>query len=92
MPVCCDPVLRLLVKHLSLERKAIWVGGFWPNKAPFRRAARRDGAFPLKSGSKMTGKDLREIRAYIEIHRESARHFDLVITGYTPGDDPPLPR
>jgi hypothetical protein len=36
----------------------------------------------------MTGKDLREIRAYIEIHRESTRHFDLVMMGYTPGDDP----
>ena len=68
-------------------RIPIWVGGAWPNKAPFRRAARWDGAFPLKSGGKMTGKDLREIRAYIEAHRESTGHFDLVMMGYTPGDD-----
>lgn len=68
-------------------RIPIWVGGFWPNKAPFRRAALWDGAFPLKSGSKMTGKDLQEIRAYIEQHRESTGHFDLVMMGYSPGDD-----
>ena len=71
----------------QLPRIPIWVGGFWPNKAPFRRAARWDGAFPLKSGSKMTGKDLQEIQAYIEQHRESTGQFDMVMMGYTPGDD-----
>lgn len=86
-------------EHFSIEKTVfrppvyqspripIWVGGFWPNKAPFRRAAHWDGAFPLKSGSKMTGKDLQEIRAYIEQHRESTGHFDLVMMGYSPGDD-----
>ncbi|MHA2313858.1 MAG: LLM class flavin-dependent oxidoreductase, partial [Candidatus Hermodarchaeia archaeon] len=29
----------------------IWVGGEWPNKRPFRRAAKYDGIFPLKAGS-----------------------------------------
>lgn len=27
-------------------RVPVWVGGLWPNKAPMRRAARWDGAFP----------------------------------------------
>lgn len=69
-------------------RIPVWVGGFWPNKPPFRRAARWDGAFPLKSGSKMTGKDLREIMSYILQHRVYPGHFDLVMMGYTPGSDP----
>jgi alkanesulfonate monooxygenase SsuD/methylene tetrahydromethanopterin reductase-like flavin-dependent oxidoreductase (luciferase family) len=28
-------------------RIPVWIGGYWPNRAPFRRAARWDGAFPL---------------------------------------------
>ena len=68
-------------------RIPIWVGGVWPNKAPFRRAARWDGAFPLKGGGRLSGKDLQEIRVYIERHRESAEGFDLVMMGYTPGDN-----
>src|SRR5262249_57990389 len=31
-------------------RVPIWVGGFWPNKAPMRRAARWDGAIPVMAG------------------------------------------
>ena len=31
-------------------RVPIWVGGFWPNKAPMRRAARWDGATPAMAG------------------------------------------
>jgi len=69
-------------------RIPIWVGGFWPNRAPFRRAARWDGAFPLKQGSSMTAKDLREISAYVEQHRTVSTQFDLVMMGYTDGTDP----
>jgi hypothetical protein len=49
---------------------------------------RWDGAFPLKTGGTMRGKDLDEIRAYIEAHRTTSAPFDLVMMGYTPGDDP----
>jgi alkanesulfonate monooxygenase SsuD/methylene tetrahydromethanopterin reductase-like flavin-dependent oxidoreductase (luciferase family) len=31
-------------------RVPVWVGGFWPNKAPMRRAARWDGAIPATAG------------------------------------------
>lgn len=30
------------------EKIPIWVGGNWPNKKPFQRAAQYDGVFPLK--------------------------------------------
>lgn len=73
---------------LQSPRIPIWVGGFWPNKAPFHRAAHWDGAFPLKKGGKMTGKDLQDIRAYIAAHRTATTPFDLVMMGSTPGDDP----
>src|SRR5258705_7871820 len=35
---------------MQRPRVPIWVGGFWPNKAPMRRAARRDGAIPGAAG------------------------------------------
>ncbi len=65
-----------------------WVGGVWPNKAPFRRAARWDGAFPLKTGGAMRGKDLEDIRAYIHEQRTASIPFEMVMMGYTPEDDP----
>ena len=39
---------------IQIPRIPIWVGGFWPHKRPFRRAARWDGAFPLNSGGPFT--------------------------------------
>jgi alkanesulfonate monooxygenase SsuD/methylene tetrahydromethanopterin reductase-like flavin-dependent oxidoreductase (luciferase family) len=69
-------------------RIPIWVGGIWPHKAPFRRAARWDGAFPLKTGGSMQARDLREIRSFIDHHRETDAAFDMVMMGYAPGDKP----
>ena len=69
-------------------RIPIWVGGMWPNRAPFRRAARWDGAFPILKGSQpVSSQDLQEVRAYIDAHRESDLPFDLVTRGYTPGNE-----
>lgn len=73
---------------LQIPRIPVWVGGFWPNKPPFRRAARWDGIFPLKHGGKLTPDDLCDILTYIRQHRSGPAPFDLVITGATPGDDP----
>ena len=74
---------------VQTPRIPIWVGGFWPHKRPFRRAARWDGAFPLNMGGPYTPPPdtLRDIRSYIEQHRQSQLPFDLVIMGVTPGND-----
>lgn len=70
-------------------RIPIWVGGIWPNKAPFRRAARWDGVFPLNRDPEgyITPEQIREITAYIFRFRESDAPFDVVNTGYTSGKD-----
>lgn len=71
-------------------RIPVWVAGYWPHKAPFRRAARWDGAFPLKKGGGLNGRDLRRIMDYVQQHRPvevSDVPFDLVTSGSTPGDD-----
>jgi len=79
---------------LQQPRIPIWVGGFWPHKRPFRRAARWDGAFPLNAGGPFTPPPvvLCEIREYVLQHRTSPAPFDLVIMGSTPGNDPKTAR
>jgi alkanesulfonate monooxygenase SsuD/methylene tetrahydromethanopterin reductase-like flavin-dependent oxidoreductase (luciferase family) len=74
---------------LQSPRIPIWVGGTWPAKAPFRRAARWDGVFPLKrDGPLLTPDDLREVVAFLSSERGHLRNFDVVATGVTPGESP----
>jgi alkanesulfonate monooxygenase SsuD/methylene tetrahydromethanopterin reductase-like flavin-dependent oxidoreductase (luciferase family) len=61
----------------------IWVGGHWPNPAPFGRAARYDGVIPRKRdaerGEVFTVDDLFAMRA--AIGRDDA--YDYVVSGTT---------
>lgn len=69
-------------------RIPIWVGGLWPNKAPFRRAARWDGVIPLKLApgiKQLQPNDLRNILAYIRRNQRSATTFDVAVIGGTTG-------
>lgn len=68
-------------------RIPIWVGGWWPNKAPLRRAARWDGVCPVKGDGSMTPGEWRELLAYIQKHRTSNQPFEAVHSGATPGED-----
>jgi alkanesulfonate monooxygenase SsuD/methylene tetrahydromethanopterin reductase-like flavin-dependent oxidoreductase (luciferase family) len=66
----------------------IWVGGQWPHKKPFRRAAKYDGIFPLKAGSdpSIYPQDYQEILSYIRKYRKSLDSFDLVKSILTVGN------
>jgi alkanesulfonate monooxygenase SsuD/methylene tetrahydromethanopterin reductase-like flavin-dependent oxidoreductase (luciferase family) len=67
---------------LQRPRIPIWVAGFWPNRAPFRRAARFDGALPLARGEllkELAPAELRRCHDYIISRRSSGRPFDLVV-------------
>lgn len=71
-------------------RIPIWVGGFWPNRAPFRRAARWDGTIPLKLRRGIPfaqPDDIREIVAYISKYRKGTGPFDVVVIGGGTGRD-----
>jgi alkanesulfonate monooxygenase SsuD/methylene tetrahydromethanopterin reductase-like flavin-dependent oxidoreductase (luciferase family) len=81
-------------KHFKIEEPVtfkpagnikIWVGGTWPIKKPFRRAAKYDGVFPLKAGSdpSIYPQDYKEILSYIGKYRGSMESFDLVKSIYT---------
>ena len=79
---------QFLPQPLQSPRIPIWVGGFWPNKAPFRRAARWDGVFPLFETWEQELEQLTDALAYIKARRRVASPLDVVCTGETPGDDP----
>lgn len=66
----------------------IWVAGFWPNKGPFRRAARYDGAFPGKIGGNITPSDLHDLRSFISEQRNTDSTLDIAVMDATPGDKP----
>ncbi len=67
----------------------IWVAGMWPNHRPMRRAARWDGAFPIRSDLQpLTPDEVREIVAYVRKHRDSPEPFELVLSGESAGDSP----
>lgn len=65
-------------------RIPIWAAGTWPNPAPFRRAARCDGVFPLDDASggmePLTPAQFAEITAFINEHREDpGAPFDVIV-------------
>jgi alkanesulfonate monooxygenase SsuD/methylene tetrahydromethanopterin reductase-like flavin-dependent oxidoreductase (luciferase family) len=65
----------------------IWVGGHWPGRAPFERAARYDGVVPRKAGAErgevFTVDDLEDLRALIGRDED----FDYVMSGLTASAD-----
>jgi alkanesulfonate monooxygenase SsuD/methylene tetrahydromethanopterin reductase-like flavin-dependent oxidoreductase (luciferase family) len=79
--------VHFLPRPIQQPRIPIWVGGWWPNKPPMRRAARWDGAIPI--GQKgVPAEEWRAIKEYIREHRTSDGHFDYVHSGSSPADNP----
>jgi alkanesulfonate monooxygenase SsuD/methylene tetrahydromethanopterin reductase-like flavin-dependent oxidoreductase (luciferase family) len=86
---------RFLPRPLQTPRIPIWVGGFWPRKAPFRRAARWDGIFPLGQGlpftEMMAPEDVRAMLGFVQEQRAEAglasRPFDVAHNGISSGTD-----
>ncbi|MBN2394316.1 MAG: TIGR03619 family F420-dependent LLM class oxidoreductase [Anaerolineae bacterium] len=78
---------HFLPKPLQQPRIPIWVGGFWPNKAPFRRAAKWDGMFPLFDVWEQAEQlaQLEEVIAYVRERRQQEHPLDIVCMGMTPG-------
>jgi alkanesulfonate monooxygenase SsuD/methylene tetrahydromethanopterin reductase-like flavin-dependent oxidoreductase (luciferase family) len=72
-------------RPIQRPRVTIWCAGTWPIKAPFRRAARYDGVFPL-------GKEDLDFEAYSNIlnyvkkQRGSIENFDMVLMGQMTGN------
>ncbi len=75
---------------LQQPRIPIWVGGWWPTRAPFRRAARWDGVIPLKQGEDglLSPQDVQEVRDFIRRQRTGDSPFDIAIINWTDPADP----
>ena len=73
---------------VQTPRIPIWVGGWWPNRAPMRRAARWGGVHPGRLDGPLTPEDVRALVAYIRQHRTDPGPFDVVVADATPGDQP----
>ena len=68
-------------------RIPIWVGGWWPNKPPMRRAARWDGAVPIREGG-IPANEWSAIKDYIGKHRKSNENFEYIHNGASNGENP----
>lgn len=69
----------------------IWVAGMLPNLRPFRRAARYDGVFPIRSDMEdLTPIDVARVAAYVKRHRTTDDPFDLMVGGPVDGDVPAM--
>ncbi len=65
--------VELCPKPLQRPRPPIWIGGHWPRRAPFRRAARFDGVVPIQAAHAhdtfMSPKELGEAVEYVRSQR-----------------------
>jgi len=72
-------------------RIPIWIAGRWPNKRPFRRAARWDGVFPTEEGlpwdQMPTPETLAQAVAYTREQRTDPAPFDVILEGFSAGSD-----
>jgi alkanesulfonate monooxygenase SsuD/methylene tetrahydromethanopterin reductase-like flavin-dependent oxidoreductase (luciferase family) len=89
--ITIDDVVFLPVP-VQCPRVPVWVGGFWPHKAPMRRAARWDGAIPVmagwESGAPPGLSEVAELVTFLRGCRAAnglaGRPFDIVTGGASP--------
>jgi alkanesulfonate monooxygenase SsuD/methylene tetrahydromethanopterin reductase-like flavin-dependent oxidoreductase (luciferase family) len=83
--------VALLPATVQRPRPPVWIGGFWPNRPPMRRAARWDGAVPLFKnaghGQIPPVNEVRDLIAYVKKHRERPETpFEIAVGGASPAD------
>jgi alkanesulfonate monooxygenase SsuD/methylene tetrahydromethanopterin reductase-like flavin-dependent oxidoreductase (luciferase family) len=84
--------VTMLPRPVQQPRIPVWCGGRWPNKAPFRRAARWDGVMPTHAdyglGQTMPAGELRAVLRYTLEHRSTGGPFEVALEGRTDGAAP----
>jgi alkanesulfonate monooxygenase SsuD/methylene tetrahydromethanopterin reductase-like flavin-dependent oxidoreductase (luciferase family) len=79
--------VRFLPAPRQTPRIPIWVGGNWPRRRPFIRAARWDGVAPVSQLGPMTLAQLDDMRRFIRARRSQAAALDIVRIGPLPVRD-----
>src|SRR5882757_1776011 len=81
--------VTLLPATVQRPRPPVWVAGYWPNRAPMRRAARWDGAVPLfttaRHGQLPPVDQVRDLVAFVREQRGDGP-FEIVLGGVSPGN------
>ncbi len=82
--------VTLLPATVQQPRPPVWIAGFWPRRAPMRRAARWDGAVPLfataRHGQVPPVDQVRDLVAYVQEQRAGQEGpFEVVVGGISPG-------
>ncbi len=72
---------RFLPTPVQMPRIPIWIAAVWPNKKPFRRAARWDGVVPMAADHMLTPAEIHDIVLYIQTYRTVATPFDVACGG-----------
>lgn len=80
--------VTLLPATAQQPRPPVWIAGYWPRKAPMRRAARWDGAVPLfldaNHGEAPPVDQLRELVTYLRSLRDDqTTPYDVIVGGIT---------
>ncbi|MGW1339627.1 LLM class flavin-dependent oxidoreductase [Kribbella sp. NPDC002412] len=80
--------VTLLPATVQRPRPPVWIAGYWPRKAPMRRAARWDGAVPLfldaNHGEAPPVEQLRELVTYLRSLRDDqTTQYDVIVGGIT---------
>ncbi|TDW69472.1 LLM class flavin-dependent oxidoreductase [Kribbella pratensis] len=83
--------VEMLPATVQSPRPPVWIAGYWPKKAPMRRAARWDGAVPLfasaNHGEAPPVDELRDLVAFIQEQREDrSTPYDVIVGGISPAD------
>jgi probable F420-dependent oxidoreductase len=78
-----------LPRPVQAPRIPIWVGGMWPHRPAFRRAARWDGVFPILvdddyQPEALPPEVLSEIVAYVADQRADESPFEVAVYGWRP--------
>lgn len=83
--------VELLPATVQRPRPPVWIAGYWPRKAPMRRAARWDGAVPLfadaNHGEAPPVEELRDLIGYLDGQRaDRSTPYDVIVGGMSPAD------
>jgi alkanesulfonate monooxygenase SsuD/methylene tetrahydromethanopterin reductase-like flavin-dependent oxidoreductase (luciferase family) len=80
---------RFLPRPMQEPRIPVWIGGLWPHRRPFVRAARWDGAFPERlRGGTPTPAEISELVSFIAAHRSSGGAHDVAVGGTSSAHEP----
>ncbi|HEY3563232.1 MAG TPA: LLM class flavin-dependent oxidoreductase [Kribbella sp.] len=80
--------VELLPATVQRPRPPVWIAGYWPRKAPMRRAARWDGAVPLfqtaNHGEAPPVGELRDLVSFLDQQRaDRSTPYDVIVGGMT---------